>query len=61
MNVKAQHMRSEEMDGTKPDAAVSAGKASMPAPIAVPAKSSDAPKTLPSSSSTAVLASSDVA
>jgi hypothetical protein len=49
MNVKAQQKKREDSDGTNPDAAVSAGRASIPAPIAVPANNSDAPNTLPSS------------
>jgi len=47
--VNAQHRIRLVMDGTYPAGAVSAGSASIPAPMAVPAKRSAAPVTLPSS------------
>jgi len=46
--VKTQQIIKPDSVGPNPESSVSAGRASMPAPIAVPAKRSEAPRMLPS-------------
>ena len=46
--MKTQQIIKPDSVGPNPESSVSAGRASMPAPIAVPAKRSEAPRMLPS-------------